>query len=349
MGMNIGPGGPYQPPKPTQPSQTGQANPNAPLGSQDEGPMGPSIPLPVSRLVGELLLSPLHAQQTSMTSVELSIFLRSILQMPKEIQQLLAMLGQGEQKQVAVLLKQLLADNPGLLINLTDLQNVLKKSVKDGENRLMQVLQSSQAGLTGSSKTMGDLIGLLGQLSSHVALSPTEALNTALTLYLPWHPLADQQRLNMQFQQGGDGEGEGQGGDSHLVLLIDTNTLGRFHVLILPIQGLQVLLHIQHDPVFTQHEGMLQTELDIAFVQNGLLKPDYAFKTRPESAVTASNEAPTEALTPPQALTESKQAVVVQPASQVPALVIQSAYIVARVIFELDNRLALDQKRQNQI
>lgn len=310
-------------------------------------------------ILGQLLLAPLAAHQNALNPQEFSQFLKNLLHLPKEIQDFLTQLATGDQKQTVEVLKTLLQENPKLAVSLEELQNVLKTLTKDGENKLLQILRSSQTNYSGSSKSMGDMLSMMSQLSSRVASSPTEALTTTLLLYLPWHPLAENQKLTLYFEQPGseneDGDGE-SGGESqeepHLVLLVETNGLGRFKIVTVPLERTQLLFYIDHDAPALPYLKPLHARLNTALTQAGLQAPDVVFKqrgVRPAVFEEGNSGMSQKTLTDESPDTDDKQSIAVHSVGQVPVLVVQGAYWVARIIFELDEKIALETHRAEQV
>jgi hypothetical protein len=208
------------------------------------------------------------------------------------------------------------------------------------------MMQSSHQALSDNSQSMGELLSTMSKLSSQVKQSPAQALNTTLLLYLPWYPLAEQQRLTLHFEAP-EQEGEAKGGkgeanqNAHLVMLLDTNQLGRFKITTLPLMPNQLMFHIEHDAAVNTYQASIQHQLNKSLTGAGMLTPECEWKQRGISRHLFDDS--TKALIQQdEALDsverENKQSVVVHNVGQVPVQVVQGAYWLARIILEIDNQ-----------
>ncbi|MEB3286658.1 MAG: hypothetical protein VKJ04_04055 [Vampirovibrionales bacterium] len=378
----IGPGGSFQKPFQTNTgqSQTGQSrtggnfssaqNQNASAASSGNantlpGQLPSLNPSQLAGLLGQLLLSPAAAQNASLSSLQLSLLLRSLFQLPSELQQFLAQVvtGQTGTEEQQQLLRQLLQENPGLPLNLEDLQSLLQQAISKNDKKLLQLLQSSnqaQAVNSQASANWGELLGVISQLKAQVGSTPLQSLNTTFLLYLPWYPLAAQQKLTLHFEapknkdkDGGEGEGAdaSQADQSHLVMLIDTNCLGRFKILTLRLDRTQLMFHVEYDASALSVIPSLEHRVSQALTKAGLPLPEFEWKQRGVSRhlfddstqpLTSAQSQATDAAPPlgesDSQEREDKQAVAVHNVGQVPVIVVQGAYWVARLVFELDNQ-----------
>lgn len=291
-------------------------------------------------------LAPLFAFENAMNIQQLAQLLRNLLQMPKEMVQLMALLANLDGADTQQLLKQLLTENPQ--ISLEDLQQLLTNQLGKSQDKLIKLLQSSQLTFTGSGKQMGDLMNMLSQLSAKAGSSPTEALHSTLSLYLPYYPLAAPQRFSLHFEPMED-DSEGGGDNAQLVLFIETISLGQFRITLASSPQTRLQVDIQHDPLSESLITTLTKEIQSALGQENLPAANLNFQVRaggkalqgdPASSSHISAPHPGSTASPPE-----KQSVGIHPANGVSVLTLHAAYMLIRIILELDNRHALNQNR----
>ncbi len=299
--------------------------------------------------LGDLLLSPLMNQHAGgMNPQEFSHLLKQLLQLPKEIRQLLAMLAFGEPLNAKMTLKkiqQMLLQNP--TIALEDLQILLKQQTKVGHEKLQQLLQSGQMGLTGDSKMMGELLTLTTQLAAKASLTPQDALTNIMLLYLPWYPLPQGQKLQMYFEGSGDEEESGESVESVLVMLIETRHLGRFKITTVLTERTQLIFKIEHDPQASPTLQAIEKQLPESL--SGIPAPIFALDERSDERSGAQMVSQADPTSAHSDATPSSPAVVAQPSGKVSTLVINAAYLLVRMLFEADERYGLHATRSGMV
>ena len=158
-------------------------------------------------------LSTLNQQQTTN-------MLKELLQLPKNMEQLLAQLTTKSTKinQKTALL--LLSSS----LNTTDLASLLKTNSKDAMNNLYQMLaQYNQAGVNVKGEQLNDLAKLISLVSTSTG-SEVQALKTTLLMYLPWLPLTDPNAFKLEV--GNAGADAVEGSSDSVSILISTENYG---------------------------------------------------------------------------------------------------------------------------
>ncbi len=337
---NIGPNPnpfPFQP----QPQQVGGGEGlyGAPLSTSGAGEEFVQIPVYLEN--GEVMLAPFFGYDIFIQPQEVGLLLKNLLQLPKEITELLALLATADGVDPQQLLKTLLADNPK--ISLEELQKLLQDHLKNGETKLLKLLQSAQTAKTGASMNIGELISTLSQVSTKAATSPTQALNTTLALYMPFFPLQPPQRFHMDFEQpASDGEGGAKAEDYQLVVYIDTISLGQFKIIIGLAHGTQLTVIIEHGPQAAHVLPAIEQQVRAGTRQENVPPPNLVFTQR-EAPPQAAQASPASASGDGQS--PAKPSVGIHPVGGVSVVAIHAAYLLTRVIIELDTRNAVNANR----
>jgi hypothetical protein len=289
---------------------------------------------------GVLSLASLLAQQSPLAPGQLALLLRNLLGMPREIIQLLALLSQQDPIAGQTLLQTLLTED--VKIPLEAMQDFLQGRLDKAQEKLLKLVHGNPVALSGAGE-MAELIKGLSELAAKGAKTPSEALHTTMTLYLPFYPLHPPQAFSLRFEPP---DGKVNESDSEqapqLVIYIETITLGLFRVLILtgPESNWQAL--VGHDLVATPFTQNIQQAV---FEEAPLDKPTLVFNVQTKRAPAILPEARSmiyEHL--PQVATKA-QSVGLHPLGDVSVLAIHAAYILIRVILTLDNQNDLHQGR----
>lgn len=351
---NIGPNfrPPWQPPPSSGARPAGEISLPAPASGEAypaNSMQGQTPGLP------QAALAPLFAFENALAPDQLVLLLRNLLQMPKEIVQLLATLADMDPTVGQELLKTLLTED--IAVPLDALQQLLQTHADKAQDKLLKLLQSSQMSLTGSGKQMGELMSNLSDMVSKTGKSPMDALHTAISLYLPYYPLHPPQGFTMRFEPSGGGE-DGEAGQSdaiQLVLWIETIRLGPFKITIAagqaPVSTSEQVqtpsrwqVWVEHDPAAASVLEILQEQVSQA--SGGQHMVGMIFLPRVASgSASASPVAESASESKAAAPSKGKQSVDIQPTGSVSGGILCLAYLLIRVVFELDNREELTQQR----
>lgn len=265
---------------------------------------------------------------------ELNMLVRELLSMPREIQQLLALLAFGENN-TAQLAKLFTDSNTQLLIS--QLQQLLGKNSKEVINKLIQLTQNNALFFEGSNQ-LRDIMGLIQKISVMVQSSPADALTTAMIMYLPWLPLVEQQKLELTFgfqeeQQNGEKiESE------VLVLFIRTENIGTFKVTIILNSDKTLEINIESDQINPKVIQRIITRANEELAGTGI-SPSIASSTRKSR----------ETLTPKELKREATKSLSLHPSGKISVITMNAGYTIAKIIFATDEKVGLLKNREEKI
>jgi hypothetical protein len=183
-------------------------------------------------------------------AVQMTRLLRSLLQLPSDLVDMLALLAHLEETSTAGLLQTLLRENA--MVSLEELQAWLLERLAQSEEKLMKLLQSGPMAVgvsrDGPASSLFELLRIRRELAADAGQSPVEALRTLFLLYLPAYPLHEAQRFLLYFLASGrnpgeESESDGGDGDSpsdgksdesapltEWLITIQTVSLGAFQI-----------------------------------------------------------------------------------------------------------------------
>jgi len=297
--------------------------------------------------MAQLLFQQLSLLRPGMTPQENSFLLRAILSLPKDIQALLAMLGsQGETSVLADLLTQ----TTTFKLPLETLQVLLSGQSKDALGQLIKLIQQNQLATISPEATndlaqMKELLGVLSKLSEQVNRSPVDALKTLMLLYIPFYPLTGEQRLNLSFGWQDDEDSPVENDEPLLILYLQTNHLGRFRIVVMEEAQHRLLFMVQHETVATHYVPDIEAQLKNHCHSDHLPEPGmvwsvFAATPSEPSASDASCETGSETAALGETSGSPSSDMTVIPTEGVSLVVINGGYQLARIILEMDNRLA---------
>jgi len=354
---NIGPN--FRPPGQQQPAVSRPSgNQGAPPASTGQTTSGlPQQPALGGTLPAPMGLGALFAHENVLSAQQLMQVLRNLLQMPRELVQLLAMMADLDPKMGRELLQKLLAEDAQ--VPSETLQAFLQEHLDSAQDKLLKLMQSGPTSLAGSGKQMGDLMGTLTELVSKAGKSPSDALHSTISLYLPYYPLHPPQAFSLRFESkpGGDGEGDGQededtggqdGDASQLALFIQTKTLGQFKISLSVERPARLLAVIEHDAQAAPFEADIRAQVKEAMGTGNTQSIELLFIARSGAKGTGTQgqtSNPSETSNPE----PDQQSVGIHPTGGVSAAAIHGAYLLIRVILELDNRNGLHQTRSQSL
>lgn len=302
-----------------------------------------------------------------LSSHELSLFLKESLKLPHEMRLLLLLLAMDTtssdlQMLLQQNLKQMIEQHTPLAVSLEDIQALLDKNTKEAKEKLMKLLQANQISQTQAAQQLAELTSGLGKLGEKIKASPQEALETLMLLYIPWYPLAAQQKLELSFEFGGGGEAAGEK-DISVVIFLETNTLGRFKIVVYELEPLQVGVRLFHEDAAKYLLPTLEDDLNEKLAAEGLpaaivdaeqVQSGPGFKSPSAATAHAQTDPGTSPISDKDPATagfkgltrqaDQKQ-ITIQPGEHVSLLVLNSAYTVVRLILEADEQNRLLQKK----
>lgn len=300
--------------------------------------------MPGGELMAHVPLSALFAGQQPMSPGQLMMLLRNLLQMPREMVQLMALLANLEQSTTQEILQKLMTED--IPVPLEELQQFLTTHAGKCQEKLLKLMQSSHMDWGGSGKDMGDLMTLLSQVTSQAKQSPADALQSTLSLYLPYYPLQGPQRFSLHFEDMEGGGEDGGAENKQLVIFIDTITLGQFRISMATARRqTQLQILIIHDPLEPELLSEIETQVKQALSAENTLPPELLFQERAGAAVRARQQ-PT---SPDASQKNDKPAVAIHPSEGISISSIHAAYVLIRVILDIDSRQVLHKQRASAV
>ncbi len=295
-------------------------------------------------------------QSLRLNTMELSQFLKDAMKLPQEVRLILLMLAfESSQSPLKENFQQTLknlieADLNQLKVPLEEVQTLLTKNTKEASDTLMKLIQANQMSITDGGRQVADLVSHLGKLTDKINTSPAHAMETLMLLYLPWYPLTPPQRLEVDFEFGEGGEEGGGEKEFSVVLYLNTNTFGRFKLIVSELDPLQVMVKVFHEAHAKGMLSALEASLNQILANEGLpaaifvaseIKPEQIAQTVPlesdNSPETQNKPEEAEAAGFKKATRQAdRKSLKIQPGQQVSLLILHCAYALARLIFEAD-------------
>ncbi len=328
-------------------------------GSNDIGV--PSTPIPtgpptLQQQLAKLTMAALFADESvRLPADEVATFLKDAMKLPEELRTTLMMMAleatpETLKKSLKQTLKQVIQDNANeLTIPLDEMQKLLGKNTDEAKSKLMKLLQASPISQTQSGPQVAELVKTLDKMSEKIKQSPMHATETLVLLYLPIYPLVPPQKMDLSFEDGSGGE-EGQERDMSVVMYLETNTLGRFKIVVSQYEPLQVGVLMFHEKIAAPilpilkdktNEQLAKDGLPAAIFDTSLLNSGGAAQETSTSSSNAENTAANADLSEGfkrATRQEDKQEVNIQPGDSVSLIILNTAYALSRWIFELDEQ-----------
>lgn len=275
----------------------------------------------------------------AMSRMEQAAFLRELLNLPKDIKELLVLLTR--QSNSAELLATLLKSG-NIKITPEMIQKMLESNSKEVMNKLIKLLQQPGQQNTQNFDQLKQMMALLSHAVPAKDASPQEVMTQFMLLYLPWLPLMEKQKVELDFEKP-ESASEEDDEQVAVVIYVSTINLGRFKVTIVVnkvnkpdiiIENISELAESDEkdEAQSKNHEKELEKILKTV---NKEVKEDKIEAKAYLSVVKQENFQET----PERKVTITKMS----PISPVALVIAQK---IARIILEADERVSLLQKRQ---
>jgi len=258
---------------------------------------------------------------------------KELLNFPKDIQELLATLAFGDNTP-ETLLK--LLDDPNAKVLISELQKIFTQNSKEVLNKLINLTQNNALFYEGNEQ-LRDILGFIQKLVTIVQKSPADALAVTMLLYLPWLPLVEQQKLELGFQFEEESK-NASNKEEVLVMFITTRHLGIFKITITVKNLYDIQIDIENDQLASSSIPEITNLINKGLASYGLKTNIFAI-TRQNKESMNTNETPN---------TDNPK-ITFHPSVKVSVIVINTAYNIAKVIFEFDNKLNLLKNREEKI
>ncbi len=272
-----------------------------------------------------------NMQSAQMQGPELSLILKDLLSMQKDIETFLTSMTTNQN--TAQMSK---ADIAKLLMNsqmdLSQLKLFMQTNGKESLAKLFNMTANfAQSGAVARSSQMSELIALLNACTPNADTSQAQVLKNMMLLYLPWLPLGEQNfTLEIGSKKGSDGE---QAGEDTVTMLISTINFGNVQVLIFKSDKTMINFNITASSIFPKDEVMriLKAEAQDYNVQTSMV-----FEKKENLKKTDKN-------------TDTKAQVSVNTSKHINPFLILMAQTAIRVIIEIDKNASLVETRKEKL
>lgn len=266
---------------------------------------------------------------------ELAALIRELLSMPKDIQTLLALLVLGE-NDPSQLAKMLHKSKLELLIN--DLQKFIGDNSKEALNKLIHMTQNNALFFEGNQQ-FRDILGIIEKLTVMTKTSPNDALLAAFIVYLPWLPLAQEQKLDLTFGFKQETEEQSETTDEEiLILFISTKTIGVFKITIILNKDNSLEIDIENDHVALSVINQIVTKINEEIGQFGL-----------KSRIATTTRKDTEKRSPKQLKNDTNKSITIHPSGKISVITINTGYTIAKIVFSMDEKTEVLKNREEKI
>jgi len=230
--------------------------------------------------------------------------------------------------------------NNNLKIPMNEIKRLLDANSKEIINKLLKLVQPSP-GNSQNYQQLKDIIGLISGLTPSNNSSAQEILKSIILLYLPWVPLTNGQEFSISFSRGDNFDKDEE--DIALILYISTINIGRFKAVISLNKDKSLDIDIEKQGESENKEIQQHINSIVKKVNSEMS----SFKIPAKSdlhiiKVPKQNNVDGEK-------SENKREILLHPTLNVSPQVMMAAYTVTRVIFELDENISLQNKRETMI
>lgn len=184
-------------------------------------------PYAVPHTFNNLILADLR--MNNLASFEKSLYVRDLMKMPKEIEQVLTMIqNNGALPKEAT---ELLTKN----ISLTTLAELIQTGGKEAMNKLVLVMaEASKQGLNDLSQIKETIKFINASVSVASSDNPNQILKNFMLLYLPWFPLQEGVDFELEIESS---EGENEESELSITVMISTKNYGNVRATLILLAG----------------------------------------------------------------------------------------------------------------
>lgn len=171
----------------------------------------------------------LHSlKMNSLANLERSLYLKDLMNLPKEMKEILVMIQNNTQSAAQVKdLKTLLSTN----INISNLADIMQKGGKEAMNKLVLAMaEASKQGVNDISQIKDAMKLINASVSVAGQDNPSQVLKNFMLLYLPWLPLQEGVDFELEIQSSEDENGEDE---TTLTIMITTKNYQVIKILLI--------------------------------------------------------------------------------------------------------------------
>ncbi|MDD3013079.1 MAG: hypothetical protein PHC34_05190 [Candidatus Gastranaerophilales bacterium] len=273
--------------------------------------------------------STINVQFNSLTRIEQSVLIRELLNLPKEIKELLELLtnNNGNNKTLTKLINDI-----NQLVMFSDIQKVLNTNAKDLINKLLKLIQPTPGNIQNIDQ-LKEIIGIIQTMIPSANMPNNEILKNIILLYLPWLPLIQPQEISIEYEKKKNSEEKDE--DISLIIYITTENIGR-------LKGF----------ISLNSDNKLNIQIESLNYDESIKEYLEIIHKRVEEEIN-SNKIPakTEIISykSKELKKSERREIALQPVSGISPKILMAAYLVTRVVFELDENISLNKKREKMI
>ena len=192
-------------------------------------------------------LSQTAAELTALNQSQTVNMLKELLNMPKNLEQLISQLTVNDSSAAKSRLQMLSSE-----LDLSGLSTLLQSGSKEAAVKLYQMIaEYNQLGVSLKSEQLGEITKLIS-FAGASSTSDAQSLRTALLMYLPWLPLTDPNAFKLEIaQKGSDG---GVDSTDSVTLLISTQNYGNMQCVLYKTQEDGIRIDVMLSETFPQKE-----------------------------------------------------------------------------------------------
>ncbi|MCQ2789236.1 MAG: hypothetical protein MJ229_02550 [bacterium] len=165
-------------------------------------------------------------RMNEMANTKRSLYLKEIMNLPKDMEQVLTMLQKTSSETATKQLSELLNSN----IKLSTLAKIMQDGGKEAMTKLISAMaEASRNGISDLSQIKDAMKFLNASTSATGQESQTQALKNFMLLYLPWLPLQEGVDFELEIENKKE---EGNEDETVLTILISTRNYGNIKILI---------------------------------------------------------------------------------------------------------------------
>ncbi|MFH0702797.1 MAG: hypothetical protein V2B14_04575 [bacterium] len=265
-------------------------------------------------------------QLNNLTPVQQSVFIKALLNLPKEWQELLSLLIYKDITP-ETLIK--LMESQDKKIKMQEIKDLLETNSKEAVNKLLKLIRLTPE----NPKNIEQIKEAINTISQIIQPNSTyhEILTNIILLYLPWIPLQQQQDLSLKFEKRQSEEEENKK-EIALIIYVTTLSLGKFKITIMLNQDNSLNINIENEEK-EKSQPYIKQILDT--IDQEMLTQKVPAKTQFYVYKPNDNQEK-----------EKGREVSLQPTSSISARIMIVAHSLVKIIFELDEKISLLNNRE---
>lgn len=269
-----------------------------------------------------------NIQFNALSRVEQAILLKDLMNLPKEITSLLALLAfdNTDNKLVQELFK-----DATKLILISDIQKLLDTNSKELLNKLIKLIQPTSGNIQNIDQ-LKELINAMQKLMPALNTQNNEVLKSVILMYLPWLPLVQPQDIHIEYEQKPASEEQSE--DVSLVIYATTENIGRLKCVVIS----------NNNDLNIQIESLNYDESHKDYLSELIKKINLEVKS-----VKIKANAELLAYKSKELNRSERREVSIHHGQSVSPKVLMAAHIITRIIFEVDENISLKKKRTEHI